>query len=172
VTPCNVVVGYQRFRGPCCLQLQGEVKMEAPWGSETLVSYHNPEDLELKHHLRESIKTRMISVFIRIPDTSVSIQIRCTGWKAGAQFPAGKIMGFFLFATAFRPSLEATQPPIQCVPGALTPEVKRPGREAATHHPVLRLRIHGAIPPLHQYVVMAGCLIKHRDNFTFRLLII
>jgi hypothetical protein len=26
VTPCNVAVGYQRFEGPCCLHLQGEVK--------------------------------------------------------------------------------------------------------------------------------------------------
>jgi len=25
VTPCSVVVRYQRFRGPCCLHLQGEV---------------------------------------------------------------------------------------------------------------------------------------------------
>jgi len=23
VTPCNVVVAYQRFRGPCCLRIQG-----------------------------------------------------------------------------------------------------------------------------------------------------
>jgi len=23
VMPCNVVVGYQRFRGPCCLHLLG-----------------------------------------------------------------------------------------------------------------------------------------------------
>jgi hypothetical protein len=28
VMPCNVVVGYQCFRGPCCLHLQGEVKVE------------------------------------------------------------------------------------------------------------------------------------------------
>jgi len=25
VTPCSIVVGYQRFGGPCCLHLQGEV---------------------------------------------------------------------------------------------------------------------------------------------------
>jgi len=37
----SVVVGYQRFRCPCCLQLQGEVKMETVWTSDTLVSYHN-----------------------------------------------------------------------------------------------------------------------------------
>jgi hypothetical protein len=27
----------------------------------------------------------------------------------------------------------------------------------------------GAIPPLPQYVFMAWCLVKHRDNFTFYL---
>jgi len=25
VKPCSVMVGYQRFGGPCCLHLQGEV---------------------------------------------------------------------------------------------------------------------------------------------------
>jgi hypothetical protein len=42
VTPCGVMVGgYQLFRSPCCLRLQGEVKMEVAWTSGTLVSYHN-----------------------------------------------------------------------------------------------------------------------------------
>jgi hypothetical protein len=27
--------------------------------------------------------------------------------------------------------------------------------------------MRGAIPPLPQYVSMAWCLVKHRDNFTF-----
>jgi hypothetical protein len=36
VMPCSVVVGYQHFRGPCCLY---RVKMEEAWTSETLVSY-------------------------------------------------------------------------------------------------------------------------------------
>jgi hypothetical protein len=29
--------------------------------------------------------------------------------------------------------------------------------------------MRGAIPPLPQYFVMAWCLVKHRDNFTFYL---
>jgi hypothetical protein len=29
--------------------------------------------------------------------------------------------------------------------------------------------MRGAIPPLHQYVFMVWCLVKHRDNFTFYL---
>jgi hypothetical protein len=36
----------------------------------------------------------------------------------------------FLFSTTSRPVLGPTQPPIQCVPGALSPGVKRSGLEA------------------------------------------
>jgi hypothetical protein len=36
----------------------------------------------------------------------------------------------FLFSTSSRPALGSTQPPTQCVPGALSPGVKRLGREA------------------------------------------
>jgi hypothetical protein len=38
--------------------------------------------------------------------------------------------GIFLFTTASRTALGPTQPPIQWVPGALSLEVKRQGREA------------------------------------------
>jgi len=40
MTPCSVVVGYQRFGRICCLELHVTLKMEAAWSSETLVSYH------------------------------------------------------------------------------------------------------------------------------------
>jgi hypothetical protein len=43
-------------------------------------------------------------------------------------------LGIFLFTTTSRTSLGPTQPPIQCVPGALFLGIKRPGREAA-HSP-------------------------------------
>jgi hypothetical protein len=39
-------------------------------------------------------------------------------------------LGIFLFVTLSRTALGPTQPPLQLVPGALSLEVKRPGREA------------------------------------------
>jgi hypothetical protein len=56
MTSCSVAVGYQRFRCPCCLHLQDDVKA-ADGGImdlQTLVPYHNttwyhnPEHLDLK----------------------------------------------------------------------------------------------------------------------------
>jgi hypothetical protein len=55
VTLCIVVVGYECFIF--------RVKMKAARRSYTLVCYqnttrrHNPEDLDLKHHRREGLKT-------------------------------------------------------------------------------------------------------------------
>jgi hypothetical protein len=51
------------------------------------------------------------------------------------EFKSGQRLGIFLFTTASRPALEPTQPPIQWVPGALSVEAKRPGREADYSHP-------------------------------------
>jgi hypothetical protein len=47
-----------------------------------------------------------------------------------SSIPGGGGLGIFLFATASRPVLGPTQPPIQWVSGALSLGVKRPGREA------------------------------------------
>jgi hypothetical protein len=66
-------------------------------------------------------------------------------------------------------SLGLTQPPIQWVPGALSPGVKRPGRES-DHSPATNAKVKngGAIPPLlHMFSWRHFQLIKHRDNFTF-----
>jgi hypothetical protein len=49
--------------------------------------------------------------------------------------------------------------------GVLSLGVKWPGREAGPSSP--RSRMRGAIPPLPQHVIIAWCLVKHKDNFTF-----
>jgi hypothetical protein len=38
-------------------------------------------------------------------------------------------------------------------------------------HLVLRSGMHAAVPPLLLYVFMVWCLVKHRDNFTFILIL-
>jgi hypothetical protein len=57
-----------------------------------------------------------------------------------------------------RPALGPTQPPIQWVPSAFSPEVKRPGREAENSPPVnaevKKIWIYTSIP---QYSFMAQC---------------
>jgi hypothetical protein len=79
------------------------------------------------------------------PDNSVGI---ATGYgldDRGSILERGKI----LFSTASRPALGPTQPPIEWVPGAISPGVKGPGRET-DHSPPSSADVKngGAIPPL------------------------
>jgi len=67
-------------------------------------------------------------------------------------------MGILLFITASRPALRPTQPPNQWLQGALTPGVKQP----AYLHLVSKLRTHGIVFPLPQYISMVW-LVKHMD---------
>jgi hypothetical protein len=58
-------------------------------------------------------------------------------------------VGSRIFFKSSRPFLWPAQPPIQCVPGALSPGVKRPGREADIHlQLVSRSTKGGSIHPL------------------------
>jgi hypothetical protein len=54
-----------------------------------------------------------------------------------------------LFSTASRPGLGSTQPPIQWLPGALSPGMKRPEHEADHSTPSsAEVKNDGDIPPL------------------------
>jgi hypothetical protein len=74
-----------------------------------------------------------------------------------------------LNSTESRPALGPTQPPIQWVRGALSPMVKRPGREADQSPPsTAEVKNGGAISPLpHTPSWHIAYLIKHKDKFTF-----
>jgi hypothetical protein len=56
-----------------------------------------------------------------------SVQPQATSWTAGVSFPA-RPRGFLLSSLS-RPALGPTRSPIQMVPGAPFPRIKRPGRE-------------------------------------------
>jgi hypothetical protein len=70
------------------------------------------------------------------------------------------LLPIFFFFTSSGPALGPTQPPIQWVSGALSPQVNRPGREA-NHSPPTSAKIketwiYTSTP---SYVFMAYCLI-------------
>jgi len=68
----------------------------------------------------------------------------------------------------FRPVPGHTQPHIQWVPRAFNLGVKRPELEADNSPPSsAEIKKAWSYASLPQYVFMAWCLIKHRDNFTF-----
>jgi hypothetical protein len=75
-------------------------------------------------------------------------------WEVGVRVPVGSRM--FLFSRSSRPALRSTQPPLQWVPGDLSPEVKRPGREVDHSPPnsaeVKKMWIYTSAPP---YAFMA-----------------
>jgi hypothetical protein len=92
-----------------------------------------------------------------------------TGWTIGVLgFDSLRGLGIFLFTTASRTAQRPTQPPIQWVPGPLSLEVKRSGRES-DHSPPSSAEVKNAwsYTSTSQYVFMAWCLVKHSDNFTF-----
>jgi hypothetical protein len=90
----------------------------------------------------------------------------------GVKFPAGAMIGFFLFATVSRPALWPTKPHIQWVPAFSSPEFSDRGVKLTTHlHLMPRLRMRGTIPPLPQYVFRAwnsifGIEISARYKYT------
>jgi hypothetical protein len=68
--------------------------------------------------------------------TQFSLVRIATGYGLGNRGVGVRVLvGSKIFYTPSRPALRSTKPPIQWVPGALFPGVKRPGREADNSTP-------------------------------------
>jgi hypothetical protein len=99
--------------------------------------------------------SKLLGDFLHLRDSSVSI---VTKLRIGRpRFDSRKGQKYFLFATASRPALEPTQPPIQWVSGALSPGKIVQGVKMIIHlHLVPMLRMHGAINPLTHMASQCG----------------
>jgi hypothetical protein len=127
-------------------------------GLRSTFNFHNRQ--QQQHHFRLSRKTGSRG-------SSVSIVTRLRDGRPG--FESQQSHGFFFLATASRPALGPTQPPIQWAPVVPSPGTKEPppGREAHqsppstaevknawSYTPTTPIRLHGVVS-------------KHKDNFTF-----
>jgi len=111
------------------------------WTSKTSASYHNT-----------TRRNNTEDLYLKIQRFSYGLD----------EFESRQGQEFFLLATASRPALVPIQPPIQWVPGALTPGVKWTGLEA-DHSPPPSAEVKNtwsyiSTPP---YVFMAWCLLKY-----------
>jgi hypothetical protein len=104
---------------------------------------------------------------------SNTYQFMAPGWLLKSGRPGfdsrQKKKCLFLHPTAFIPGMRPTQPPIEWIPRAPSPEVKQPKCEA-DHSPPHRAEVKncGAIPPLPHTSSRSGAeSIIYGNNFTF-----
>jgi hypothetical protein len=115
--------------------------------------------MELSTHNRESVLVVGIATGYGLDDRGVEVRVP---------------VGSRIFSTSSRVALGSTQPPLRWIQGALSPEIKRPGLEA-NHSPptvaeVKQMWSYTSIT--HTPSWRSVWLVKHRDNFTFTVLLI
>jgi hypothetical protein len=87
--------------------------------------------------------------------------IWATGWTIRVLgFNSQQGLGIFLFTTASTMTLRPTQPPIQCIPGALSLEVKKPGHEADHSTPSSAKDKEYMEPYLHSPIHLHGMVLS------------
>jgi hypothetical protein len=83
------------------------------------------------------------SVFSR---DGIAQSVRATGYGIGVRVPVGS--RFRDISAPFKQPVGRNQPPMQCVPEALFPAVRQPGRQAHhSHPPSSEVKNDGAMPP-------------------------
>jgi hypothetical protein len=91
-----------------------------------------------------------VEVYINLVHYMYSDWLRA-GRPRGRGSSHGRVKNF-LFSTSSRPALGFTHPRIQLVPGALSPAVKQPGREADHSPPasaeVKKMCVYTSTPPI------------------------
>jgi hypothetical protein len=129
----------------------------------------NANSLQSKQHKSELHRR---SAFLRFV-TQQYTYTQETGWRSwlrarrlrSRSSSPGMIKNFLLSSS--RPALGSTQPPIQWVPGAFCPGIRRPGREADHSPPAStkdkKMWIYTSTPP---YVFKAKCLIRLGSGWT------
>jgi hypothetical protein len=128
-------------------------------------------ELKTSRHITVAVAEKNISSGFRCQGAKSSIYFRHGGLSGivlgyrldDREFESRQRLGNFLFTTASREDLWLIQPPTQWVPGALSMEVKREGREA-DHSPPSSAEVKECVELyLHstKYVFMALCLVKH-----------
>jgi hypothetical protein len=107
-------------------------------------------------------RLRACTVFLKINEKEISL------FGVHVLLKRGKV-GIFSLRHCVRTGSGAhLQTPTQWVPRALTPWVKRPGREA-DHSPPSSVEVKNVWSYTYTspYVFMAWCLVKRRNSFTF-----
>jgi hypothetical protein len=103
---------------------------------------------------------------MKVVCTAVLLTVRNT--KESHAVPKGTARSRCFHSFMSRTALGPTQPPIQWILEALSLGVKWPGRDA-DHSPLSSAKVKNAwsYKSTPQYVFMACCLVKHKDNFAF-----
>jgi hypothetical protein len=135
-------------------RIYGNSALQFPWSFKLLFSrawfHQNTTPAATATRARASemiIIIKIIVIIMLLEMIAQSVWQWATVCATRVQFR--KKQDIFLYSTASRPVLGPTQPPIQWVPVALSPEVKRPGREADHSSPSnVDVKNSRAIPPL------------------------
>jgi hypothetical protein len=95
------------------------------------------------HNIWSSVNHLIFSfLFLELMSRGSSVQCLTTGWTIGrSRFDPRQGQRIFLLASASRPALRPTQPPIQWVSGVLSPGVKCGQGVTLTTHPHLVPRL-------------------------------